>query len=183
MSNSHRNFVIAYILLVGLPILILLGILRLGRTLAAPVSVNGNWKVEAATTPADAHCQSPASFSSNASFVISQSGRLLRVALSGSKSTGVVASGTVASGMIAAGTIADGSIEGKTVKVSIPAARQNSVDPKCGSDQGLTLTATVDPTSEPRALNGILSVDGCADCQPISFRAVRLPRANSDGVR
>jgi len=182
MSKSHRHFVIAYVLFVGFPILILLGILRIGRTLSAPVSVNGNWKVEAASTaPVDGHCPIAGPFNDNSFFVISQSGPNLRVALSGSKSTGVVASGTIASGMIAAGVIADGTIDGKTVKVSIPSLRSNPANSNCGGDQSHILLATVDANAEPRTLTGSLSADHCANCEPRQFRAVRQPRLAGEG--
>jgi hypothetical protein len=181
MSKSHRHFVIAYVVFVGLPILILLGILRLGRGLTSPVSVNGNWKIESAASLADGHCPIASPLNINSSFVISQSGPNLRVALSGSKSTGVIASGTIASGMIATGTIADGTIDGQTVKVSIPSSRSNPADSTCGGDQPLTLTATVDAHAEPRTLTGTLSADHCANCEPLQFRAVRQPRLAGEG--
>ena len=47
MSPANRKFVIAYILLVGLPLLGLFGILRMGRKLVAPVSVNESVNLEA----------------------------------------------------------------------------------------------------------------------------------------
>ena len=50
MQNTSRNFVVAYIVLVGLPLAGLAGVLRSGRNLAAPMSVDGSWKVEADAT-------------------------------------------------------------------------------------------------------------------------------------
>jgi Kef-type K+ transport system membrane component KefB len=47
MSPANRKFVVAYILLVGLPLLGLFGILRADRKLAAPVSVNETVSFEA----------------------------------------------------------------------------------------------------------------------------------------
>ncbi len=47
MMHSNRNFIIAYILLVGLPILGLVGILKTGRGKSAPISVDGTWTFQA----------------------------------------------------------------------------------------------------------------------------------------
>ena len=47
MSPTNRNFVMAYIVLVGLPLLGLVGVLRNGRALSAPVSVEGRWTFQA----------------------------------------------------------------------------------------------------------------------------------------
>src|SRR5436190_22296706 len=47
MMQSNRKFFIAYVLLVGLPILGLVGILKSGRAMAAPISVDGTWALQA----------------------------------------------------------------------------------------------------------------------------------------
>src|SRR2546430_13404224 len=47
MSKANRDFIIAYVVLVGLPILGLVGVLKTGRTLGAPFSVDGTWKLQA----------------------------------------------------------------------------------------------------------------------------------------
>ena len=47
MPHTNRNFVVAYILLVGLAVARLRGVLKSGRSLTAPISVDGTWKVEA----------------------------------------------------------------------------------------------------------------------------------------
>lgn len=54
MSPANRKFVVAYILLVGLPVLGLIGVLRVGRKLAAPVAVRSTVKLEANPTAAAA---------------------------------------------------------------------------------------------------------------------------------
>ena len=47
MVQSNRNFIIAYILLVGLPVLGLVGVLKTGRGVAAPISLDGTWTLQA----------------------------------------------------------------------------------------------------------------------------------------
>ena len=47
MSRTNRNFLIAYVVLVVLPIAGLFGVLKHGRSLAAPISVDGVWRLDA----------------------------------------------------------------------------------------------------------------------------------------
>jgi len=155
ISHTNRNFVIAYIFLVALPLLGLVGILRSGRGLTAPFSVDGAWKIESgAGTPSASSCGNFFSSVSNAPLSISQSGKSLVVTLSGAKTT-------------------MGTLDGKTIKAQFTAADRPAA---CG-DGGLTLTATLDPLAEPRTLRGTLSVEGCNSCAPLEFRAVRQPKS------
>jgi hypothetical protein len=147
--------VIAYILLVGLPLLALVGVLRSGRSLNAPFSVDGAWKIDAgATHPSVAPCENFLSSVSNSPVSISQSGTSLVIGLGGKTTTGMIA--------------------GKTIKAQFAGAN-NPKATDC-SDHSLTLTATLDPLTEPRTLSGRLSVEGCESCAPVEFRAVRQPR-------
>jgi len=157
MSRTSRNFVVAYVLLVGLPLLALAGVLRSGRRLAAPISVDGTWKVELQSDAGHADaCNSAVAAAFGSPLQISQSGKSLLI------STGKSAS--------------DGTIEGTNVKATLPIA-------SCGGAQTLTLTAAVDPKSDPRSLSGFLSPAGCPSCSAIAFRAIRQPRAPSGGLR
>ena len=156
MAHTNRNFVIAYILLVGLPLVGLVGVLRSGRSLNAPFSVDGAWKINAgALQTSSAPCAAFLSSVSNSPVSISQSGTSLVIGLGGGKLT-------------------TGTLEGKTIKAQFAgAANPNATD--C-SDRSLTLTATLDPQTEPRTLSGRLSVEGCTSCAPVEFRAVKQPR-------
>ena len=165
MSRTSRNFVVAYILLVGLPLLGLAGVLRTGRTLTAPISVDGVWKIEADANSANPQgCAKLASSLANTSAVISQSGKSLVLTFNGPSKI-----------------VASGSIEGKSLRAAINPTPDSS-GTVCNGDQGVSLTAAVDPKSEPRALTGILSVNACASCAPVSFHAVRQPRASAGGA-
>jgi hypothetical protein len=155
VSHSNRNFVIAYILLVGLPLVGLAGVLRSGRNLNAPFSVDGAWKIDAgASHPSGAPCADFLSSVSNSPLSISQSGTSLVVGLSGKTTIGTLA--------------------GKTIKAQFAGA--DNTNPTECRDRGLTLTATLDPLAEPRTLGGRLAVEGCASCAPVEFRAVKQPR-------
>jgi len=164
MSHTNRNFVVAYILLVGLPLLGLAGVLRSGRSLTAPISVDGVWKIETdAGHLAALSCDK--SVTGFSSVVISQSGKSLVLTLNNSSKT-----------------TASGTLEGKSLKASVVPARDPSGKSACQGDQPLTLTATVDPNTEPRSLTGLLSVNGCPSCVPLPFHAVRQPRAVGGGA-
>src|SRR5712691_211038 len=155
MSHTSRNFVVAYILLVGLPLLGLAGVLRTGRNRIAPISVDGVWKIETdAGRLAALSCNKSASAFS--SVVISQSGKSL--ALTFNNPTKISALAT---------------LEGKSLKATIVPARDASGKSGCEDDQPLMLTATVDPNTEPRSLTGVISMNGCPSCSPLEFHAAR----------
>ncbi len=162
ITHPNRNFVIAYILLVGLPLLGLVGILRSGRSLNAPFSVDGAWKLDAgATHPSPAPCGDFLSSVSNSPVSISQSGASLVIGLGGKTTTGTIA--------------------GKTIKAQFAGAENpNAAD--C-SDRSLALSATLDPLTEPKTLSGRLTVEGCASCAPVEFRAVKQPRPAGGATR
>ena len=162
ISHTNRNFVIAYILLVGLPLLGLVGILKSGRRLAAPFSVDGDWKIESDSHPAVSSCGNFLSSVSNAPLSISQSGKSLVVTLRGGTKT------------------TTGTLDGKTVRAQFAGTVRSGTDKsgaaECG-DGSLTLAATLDPLAEPRTLSGTLSIEGCGSCAPLEFRAVKQPRS------
>ena len=161
MAHTNRNFVIAYILLVGVPLLALAGVLKSGRRLNAPFSVDGAWKMDAKTAHASATPYGDfLSSISNSPVSISQSGTSLVIGLGGKTTTGT--------------------LYGKTIKAQFVGTNPNATD--C-SDRSLALTATLDPLTEPRTLRGRVSVEGCASCAPVEFRAVKQPRPTGGPTR
>lgn len=143
----------------------LLGILRIGRTLTPPLSVNGAWRLDAdAARFAALRCSNSAftPLLTTPPLYIFQSGKNLRISLNALSKIP-----------------AAGSINGKSVKAFIA---EENVDPTCGPVRTLTLAATLDPLADPRTLNGKLYVEGCDSCQPVDFRAVRQPRTYSEGA-
>jgi hypothetical protein len=164
MSHTSRNFVVAYILLVGLPLLGLAGVLRSGRSLTAPISVDGVWKIETdAGRLSVPSCDK--SVSAFPSVVISQSGKSLVLTFNN-----------------AAKTVSSGVLEGKNLKTLVVSVRDSSNKSDCGDHELFTLTATVDPNTEPRSMTGLLSVNSCASCVPVEFHAVRQPRVAGGGA-
>ena len=164
MSRTNRNFIIAYVLLVGLPLLGLAGVLRAGRSLSAPASIDGTWKL-AAAEKGESHqpCTLAISSLTNSSLMISQSGKGLELEFDNSLKTK-----------------ATGTLEGKTLMVPVTLTPQPHSAVGCADTQPLILRATLDPDSEPKSLTGVISVDGCPTCAPMSFRAVRLHGTHSE---
>ncbi|HEV2397329.1 MAG TPA: hypothetical protein VGS27_10350 [Candidatus Sulfotelmatobacter sp.] len=161
MSHTNRNFVIAYILLVGLPLLGLAGALKVGNGLHAPMAVDGTWKIDADSVHATGQsCAQAVSSLSVPSFAISQSGKTLVVTLSN-----------------AANTAGVGSLEGKNLKASFGSTDGSGAG--CAADQPLVMTASIDPKAEPKSLAGIISVSGCTSCAAVEFHALRQPKTQS----
>ncbi len=156
-SHPNRNFVLAYILLVGLPIVGLLGVLKSGRTLKAPPSIDGLWRLQADTSQLAAlPCGKALAETSDTALAISQSGRNFTLSFtSGPKS------------------VASGVLDGTTVKASIAPTGDWSGQENCGRDRHLMLVASLDADANPRSLTGELSVTDCPECKGISFHAVR----------
>ena len=161
MSSTNKRFLAAYTVLVALPIVGLLGVLKHGRHLSAPVSVDGTWRLQvdpgaAASFP----CTIPAS--EKPVLIISQSGERFTVSVVNTgKSSG------------------EGFIEGTALNASLQSA--NSPNSNC-ADHGLTLVAKVDPSAKPRSLAGTLSVNDCASCAPLSFQAIKDAQPGPKGV-
>ena len=164
MSRTGRNFVVAYILLVGLPLLGLAGVLKVGRGISAPTSIDGTWKLDADTSVLAAQpCGKTISSLLSSSLVISQSGKTL-----------------VLTSNSASKTTAMGTLQGKDIAASFATAASST--PGCGTDSRISLAAVVDPKSDPRTLSGTLLASDCASCGSVPFHAVRQPKPVSGGL-
>lgn len=159
MSSTNRRFIVAYVVLVGIPLAALAGVLKIGRGLTAPISIDGTWKTEAKAVPASQPCNQAISSLLDSPLVISQSGKTLELSLK----TG------------AAKITVPGALEGTKIEASLGSAAG------CPADQLVTLVASVNPKAEPRSLTGSLSVTNCAACA-VEFRAVRQPKTQSGGA-
>jgi hypothetical protein len=167
MSHTNRNFIIAYIFLVGLPVVGLVGVLKTGRNLSAPVSVDGVWKLQAdPALLAALPCGKTLADTPDAALSISQSGRNFLLTLpNGPKST------------------SSGAISGTTLNASLVPSAPWSNEPNCGSGREFSLVAKIDPKADPRSMVGQLSLNGCPTCTPVEFRAVRQAPVSKKGER
>ncbi|HEV2175793.1 MAG TPA: hypothetical protein VGW33_01095 [Terriglobia bacterium] len=152
----RRKLVAVYLGLVGVPLLGLLGVLRVGRRLAAPISVGGSWNLQADfRTLTEAPCRELLSSINQPFLSISQSGANLVFTLNNSQKTTVV-------GTLNRTTLAMGGAE----PLSSPSRT-------CADPQAIYLAATVSTQGKNRVLTGTLGISGCASCAPVSFHAVR----------
>jgi hypothetical protein len=155
MAHPNRNFALAYILLVGLPIVGLVAVLRTGRTLKAPISVDGAWQLQADPVRLAALPCGKALTDVDSALVISQSGSNFTLNISNvPKSRGF------------------GVLGGRNLTASLTPGEEWSAQTSCAGNE-LALTATIDPNTAPHALTGTLSVKNCPSCDAVEFRATR----------
>jgi len=199
MSSARRNFIVAYVLLVLVPLVGLAGVLRAGRGLKAPISVEGVWKIDSAAGTASekqvseesgsAPCGLSDAALSNSSLLISQSGKSLQLTFGLEQSNpgqNSFAQTSFAPSNAAprnhAQAVALGVLDGETLQANISFS-DGAAKADCGNAQPLALTAKIDPNSEPRSLSGMLRVEGCESCALVPFHAVRQPRIRTEGTR
>jgi hypothetical protein len=156
-AHPNRNFILAYIFLVGLPIVGLLGVLKSGRGLKAPLSIDGVWQLQADPTQLAAlPCGKALTDNPDTALAISQSGLNFTLSFAnGPKS------------------ISSGVLDGTAIKASITPAGDWSAQQTCGNDRELTLIATLDPQANPHSLAGELSVANCSECKSVPFHATQ----------
>lgn len=154
---SKRKLIVAYICLVGTPLLGLLGILRAGQHLTPPVSVGGAWYLEANFGAlASGSCRDLLTSVNQPFLSILQSGTNLVLSLNNPQKTTL-----------------PGTIRGAEITMSredVPVSKETEA---CTDPQAMQLNATVGNQGGQRVLTGSLAVQGCTACQPIHFRAVR----------
>ena len=164
MSRLDKNFAVAYVFLVALPIFGLVGILRSGQNLKAPTSVDGVWTIQAAATKRTMpSCMSALGFDLDTPVTISQSGKNFAINAGEIGGTGL--------------------IEGTTLQASLRPAGTLLPAPNCGGDGSVLLTATVEAKASPRVLSGALSLASCPSCESVKFHAVKQASTQKNGVQ
>ena len=142
-----------YLLLVGAPLLGLLGILRAGERIVPPRHVGGAWAVEPAFAAAlRAACPDLVFPAAGPTLDVSQSGTRAVVTLNDPAATPL-----------------DARLDGDALSA---ATAEGSA--ACGG-RGLRLTAMLQENSSPPRLDGALTLPGCPSCAPVPLRAARLP--------
>ncbi len=162
MSSTNRNFVFAYAFLVILPLAGLVGILRGGHNLKAPVSIDGVWNLRIDSAQlASLPCGKILAASSK-SIAISQSGRSFVLSLPGTPN--LAGSGT---------------LDATTLQAEI--ASQESSAESCPRGQQIALVANVDRRVNASTMQGSLSVANCPTCAHVNFQAGRQTPAAPQG--
>ena len=165
MTHSNRNFGLAYVLLVTLPVFGLAGVLRSGRKLSAPMSVGGLWKISAKQDQLAGLPCGKFLLGENSAFTISQSGRAFTLSFPNS-----------------ALSATSGTIEGNTINAALIPSAVGEQDAVCG-EHSLSLTAIVDTKASPRSMQGALRVENCSGCAAIEFRGMRNEQAKTKEAR
>jgi hypothetical protein len=164
VSRLNKNFAVAYLFLVALPIFGLVGILRSGQDLKAPTSVDGVWTIQAAaTTGTMPSCMSALGLDLDTPVTISQSGK--NFAINAGKTGG------------------SGLIEGTTLQASLRLAGPLLAAPNCEGDGSVLLTANVEAKASARVLSGTLSLASCPSCESVKFHAVKQASTQQKGVQ
>jgi hypothetical protein len=164
VTQTNTKFVLAYLLLVVMPVAGLAGVLRSGRNLTAPNAVGGLWKMQIrpgslATLP----CGKSLLAARDADFTISQSGKNFTLNFF---DTAILP--------------ASGAIEGTTIQVSLFPAAAATKEAGCDAGHVLSLTATLDLKAND-SMAGVLTVNECPACAPVEFRALREEPAKGTG--
>ena len=161
---SRTKLIGAYLLLVGAPLLGLLGILRAGQRLAAPVSVGGTWNLQSDLTPlANSGCKATFANVSQPFFSISQSGSRLTFTLNNTEQTTL------------SGTISENTVIMGSESSALDANRD------CAHPQAIRFQAALNQQGPQRTLTGTLNITGCPNCPALPLRAVRQHPLVKDG--
>ena len=164
MSGTNGKFVFAYAFLVVLPLLGLAGILKSGRHLQAPASIDGLWSLQLDTRQLDSlPCGKVLAAIPDSAILISQSGNSF--VLSFPSAPKVTASGT---------------LEGVTLRASLTDLG-SSHESSCGDGHQYTLLATVDRRADSSLLAGTFSSANCPTCASVAFHAERQAAASPKG--
>lgn len=164
MSGSNRNFVLAYAFLVILPLVALAGILKAGRSVTAPISIDGLWTLEVDSPQIDSlPCGKVLAAVPNKTIAIVQSGR--RFVLSFPSGPEVTASGT---------------LDGTSLNASLKWPAESSAG-NCAGGGPLVVLAKLDRKTDATLLTGNLFAFNCPSCAPVGFRAARQAPATSRG--
>lgn len=164
VKRKNLNFAMAYLLGVVLPLLVLAAVLRSERTLVAPVSVGGIWKIQAGGDELVALSCGRSLAIADSSFTISQSGKSFALNFENA-------------GM----SSASGSVEGTTLRASMLPVAKWAREARCKEKNRLSFTATVDSSTNLRFLAVVLSANDCPTCAPVHFRAVRANEVGAQG--
>ncbi len=164
MSRTNRNFVFAYIFLVILPLAGLAGILKTGRNLTAPISIDGMWILQVNPAQLDSlPCGKILAAIPDKTMVISQSGKSFVLRFPGGPKFA-----------------ASGTLDGTTLRASLTPQEALSETSCTGAPQ-LSMLATVDQRADSSSLEGALSVPNCPAGASAGFHAERQAAPAPEG--
>jgi hypothetical protein len=156
---DNRKALLLYFALVGLPLLGVVGVLRLGKSSIAPPSISGEWQLDGELRSNDeTPCASTLGGFRRASMTISQSGKFLEVTLPNENRD-----------------LLRGSLTGNEFRAEArPALFGDDVF------QLLRLSGRIEDEGDGLSLHGVLSMPRRVDCVPVPFRAFRSQNLESN---
>jgi hypothetical protein len=145
-----RRLLIEYLLMVGVPFILLLGVLHRGQTLKAPADIQGNWQLAVnGSSAAGSSCETVLRSLDGAAVTITQSGSYLTASMvNGEHST----------------------LRGRSEGVSLWLESVPSEDSVLNGDM-LRLTGAVVDEQDSRVIRGTLLMPRMVDCPPQAFEA------------
>ena len=155
----RSRLILAYGFLVGLPLLILFGILDTGRALVAPPAIAGEWTIALEGTPAATKCAGPLRTVPQA-LNISQSGTGVVITLNDAEKTRLT-----------------GVLEGDHLLGSTDRLKASG----CDNAPALHIDARVIGKRDQRWLQGRFSLSECDSCGTLPFHATRQRRPVGQG--
>jgi len=148
-----------YILLVGIPIIGVVAVLRIGGHLRPPIFIGGTWSLQVSSeTAGDRPCSDMPILFDGAILTVSQSGSSLLLTANNEQKT----------------TLA-GEIRGLTIIASLP---HQSITEELAPDHNLVfiyLQPPADRPAERNCLQGVLKFTGCPTPAAMKFVATRQP--------
>ena len=144
-----RRLLIEYLLMVGIPLILLLGVLHQGRSLQAPAEIQGDWKLALNSSTATAAPCGPLRGLDGSAIVISRSGSYLTASISNSEKQ---------------------ILKGRSEGADLWLESVQGEDP-ARSGELLRLTGTVTGKQAERLIRGTLLMPRSVDCPPLAFEA------------
>ena len=145
-----RRLLMEYLLMVGLPLILLLGVLHQGRTLKAPAEVHGNWEIALNGSAGDGDCDPAVRHAAGGfAMLISQSGSYLTATMFNSEQRAL-----------------RGRSEGSDLWFE--SVQRNGPSP---SNDLLRLTGTVGNGQDSKLIRGTLLMPRRVGCPPMGFVA------------
>jgi hypothetical protein len=158
------RYLIAYLLLVGAPILGVLGVLRVGQDLPASMAVRGMYDVTI-NLPREYPCYAYLLTAADSTIRLDQSGPLISGAL-----------GPVGNVEL------DGVLSGNELRlVGVIQANRSPRTAGCSDDDTLRIVAHVFRDPAVKRIQGVVSASACADCA-FAFTALRPRRPTTGGT-
>ena len=152
---APRRIVTHYLVMVGVPVIGILIVLELGRSLTAAPAIAGRWQIEpGAPLSGLAACLAGGTPAADPVLTISQSGQYLAGRLGGADA--------------GRGTALEGTLHARMLSLTAAA-------PARGCPGPLVLRATIVDDGAARRLHGTLHVRACPRCGKVPISARRMP--------